>query len=128
MKRSTFLSITALLSLVFGVGLLLFPLDVARSYCMTIDEAGVLFARSVGASLLALGLVNWLARNAPASSALNAVLYGNLALHIVTMLLDAFATVTGVICIQGWGTVAMHVVLASGFAYYLFAQPKGESA
>ena len=124
MKRSTFLSIAAFVALLFGLGLLIVPDNFLGMYGVTLDDGGRLVGRSLGAFLFSIGLVNWIARRAEDSLALRAILYGNLAIHLLTMVLDASAVTSGVINAQGWGAVGLHLVFGLGFAYYAFAKPK----
>ncbi len=122
MKRSTFLTIAALIAILFGLGMLFMPEEFLGMWGLTLSSGGIFLGRSVGALLLSLGVINWIVRNAPDSVALHAILYGNLAVHLLTGTLDLFATTSGVINVQGWGAVSLHVVLGAGFAYYLFVR------
>lgn len=122
MKRSTFLAIAAAIGVLFGLAMLMMTEQFVGMWGLTLTEGGVFLGRSLGAFLFSIGIVNWIVRNAPDSIALDAILYGNLAVHLLTGALDLFATTTGVINAQGWGAVVMHLVLGGGFAYYLFVR------
>ncbi|HEY4613693.1 MAG TPA: hypothetical protein VII11_11975 [Bacteroidota bacterium] len=124
MKRSTFLVIAAALALLSGLVFLIAPDQVLYRYGMIVDDAGRLLTRLSGASLIAIGLINWTARRAEDSHALRAILYGNLAMQLLTLVIDASATLSGVANAQGWIAVVLHIVLGGGFAYYVYAKPK----
>lgn len=123
MKRSTFLAISAIIAIFFGITMLLMPDKMLAMYAITMDGGGILVGRSLGALLFSLGLINWTARKAEDSLALRAILFGNLASHALTLVLDLMGTTSGDISAQGWGAVVMHLVLGAGFAYYAFAKP-----
>lgn len=124
MNLSTFLTITALIGLVVGLGMLILPEQVFDIAAISLDEGSKSVARSLGALIVAVSLINWIARKVEDSLALRAILYGNLALHLLTMVADILAITTGAISEMGWVSVAVHAVLGAGFAYFAFAKPK----
>lgn len=124
MKRSTFLSAAALIGIVFGLGMLIMPEQAFAMYAITLDGGSRAIAQSLGALVLSVGIMNWIVRNAEDSVALRAVLYGNLAIHALTLVTDILAVTSGAINEQGWISVGLHVVLGGGFGYFAFAKPK----
>ena len=112
-----FLSIAAVLAWVFGCALMLAP---AKFY----EPTGISFtpmlgtiAQAHGATLVGLGVVNWLARNADRQG-LIAVLGGNLVVQLLSLLvvLHTMSLGAGAAVTPG---VIIHVVLGSLFAFYL---------
>ena len=124
MKRSTFLVITAVLAMLVGISMLLSPDKMFTMMAMTADASTVLAGRMLGAFLFSLGLINWTARNVEDSLALRAILYGNLSVHLLGLVLDVIGITSGVTNSQAWGSVAVHLILGAGFAYYAFAKPQ----
>ncbi len=117
-----FISIAAILAWIFGTMLLFVPAKFYAPTGITMTPLLATIAQAHGATLIGLGVVNWLARNAEQKS-LIAVLAGNLVVQILslivvlrTMSLGAGAAVTPGIII--------HIVLGSFFAYFLMRARK----
>jgi hypothetical protein len=113
-----FISIAALLAWLFGAALLLAP---AQFYAPT----GIAFtpmlgtvAQAHGATLVGLGVVNWLARSAD-KTGLTAILAGNLVVQVLSLfvVLRTMSLGAGMAVAPG---VVIHVVLGSLFAFFLF--------
>ncbi len=112
-----FLSIAAVLAWLFGAALLLSP---AKFY----EPTGIAFtpmlgtiAQAHGATLVGLGVVTWLGRNAERQG-LIAVLTGNLVVQVLSLLVvwRAMSLGAGVAVTPG---LVIHVALGSLFAFYL---------
>jgi len=116
MKQSTFLSIAGMAGMLFGLGFLVVPHQFMSGYGVVLNEGTVTVARSLGAMLLCVGLMNFVARNAEDSTALRAILYGNLAIHVPTLANDLVAVLSHAVASQAWGSVIIHVILSGGFA------------
>jgi hypothetical protein len=117
-----FLSISAILSWLFGAALLLAPgpFYAPTGLAMTPPVASV--AQAHGATLVGLGVINWMARAANRSG-LAAVLTGNfvvqilsLAVAIRTVMLGGGASATP--------SIVIHVVLGGFFLYFLLRVKK----
>lgn len=112
-----FLSISAVLAWLFGAMLLLVPGPFYGPTGIAMTPMLGTIAQAHGATLVGLGVVNWLARSADPRG-LRAVLAGNLVVQVLslgvvirTMMLGAGAAVApGVI---------IHVVLGFFFAWFL---------
>lgn len=124
MKQSTFLVISGGLGIIFGLGMIISPNQAMEMNGITLNEGGIMVARTLGALLFCLGVINVMVRQAEVSSALQAILYGNLAVHVLSLVLDIMAVTSGVVNTNGWGSVVLHVVLGGGFAYFLFGKAK----
>jgi len=112
-----FLAIAAVLAWLFGAGLLLAP---AQFYAPTgIEMTPMLatIAQAHGATLVGLGVVNWLARNAERQG-LGAVLTGNLVVQVLSLgvVIRTMTLGAGMAVAPG---VVIHVLLGALFAYFL---------
>ena len=87
MNRSRFLAIASILGLVFGLAFLLAPAQLMSFYGITLDAAGQWIGRFLGAQLVGLATITWLARNAPTGGALSAVMLGNLVGAVIALVL-----------------------------------------
>lgn len=123
MVRNMFLIIAAVITGLFGIGLLLAPAQMAATYGATLNAAGILTARIGGSALVALAWIIWGARNGPGAEAMQAVLVAGLVANVLDLLISGYATMNGVIGYGiGWATVVLHILLGAGFGYFAFVK------
>lgn len=120
MKRSTYLTITAIIGIFSGVGMLLSPASSLEMSGITgLDVYGILLARDVGIFLFVIGVMNAIVRNAPDSKAMTGILVANLLSHLLPFFLDGYNTIIGTLSSQNWFVVIEHGILTLGFVYFL---------
>ena len=122
MKLSNFLVVKAVISLAFGIAFALVPAAVMSLYGVTLDLGGALVAKFFGASLIGIGLICWLDRNADLQ-----VLQGiTLALCIgdtVGFIVALLGQLTRLTNALGWVNVVIWLLLALGLGYFRFLKP-----
>jgi len=124
MKRQTFLLVAGLLACAFGLGMMLSPASMLTN--MTTgggaDAARVL--RWAGTALFSIGIITFFSRNDPGSSALKAVMVGNVMIHALAMSFDIADHLGGFVNKPGiiMGSI-VHLVIGGGFIYYLVKKP-----
>ena len=113
----TFLAAAAILAWLFAAMLLVAPAAFYEPVGITLTPLLATVAQAHGATLLGLGVVNWLARKADRRGAI-AVLTGNLVVQVLSF---------GVV-VRTWSLnpdakalpgAVIHIVLGSLFAYFL---------
>ena len=124
MKLSNLLVIAAVIGAVFGVGFVIASGTVLGIYGITLDKAGTLVAQLFGALLIGLATLNWFARNVTDPEARQAVVLGNLVGDVVGFVVILIGQLSGIANAFGWSNVAIYLVLALGFAYVQFMQPR----
>jgi hypothetical protein len=120
MKLNTFMTISAIVAFIFGLGFILAPAASLKPYGVTTDLTGLFLGRYLGASLIGLAFVIWLTRNAAPSDTRKGLLTGlfvTMLLGFVVALYDKFAG-TGNALI--WLNVVIYLLLAVGFGYFTF--------
>ena len=123
MNRNMFLIIAAIITALFGIGLLLVPGELAAIYRTTFNPGGTAIARIGGSSLIALAWIVWSARNGSGAETMKAVLVAGAVANVLNLLISGQATMNGVIGYGiGWATVVLHLVLAAGFGYFAFGK------
>ncbi len=123
MKLNQFLVIAAIITVLFGIGLLLFPAEMAATYGTTFNAGGTVVARIAGSSLIGLAIIVYCARDRKGPEMLRGVLTAGLITNALDLLISGQATMAGVIGNSiGWATVALHLVLGAGFAYFLLGK------
>lgn len=121
MTLKNWMSAKAIICVLFGLGFVLLPDALLSLYGSTLGEGGIYMTRLVGAGFILLTLLLWLNRNAsePATrrSFALAVFVGDAIGFVVTLM----GQLNGVMNALGWATVAIYLVLALGFGYFLIA-------
>lgn len=124
MRTKPLLVASAVLALLFGLGLTLAPDAMMSQFGLTPDAAGRVLSRDLGVVLVAVGVMDWLARNAQPGPALSAILWANLLVQGLETVVDTIHIATKQIAVAGVGGVALHVILGALFAWALAAQRK----
>ena len=122
MKLSAFLTIAALLALVFGLSFLFVPGATLAPYGVTADPAGIYMARYFGAALIQVGLVIFLARNVEDRAAQRAIVLGSCIGVLAGLGVAVSAQLSGAVNALGWSTVAIYLFLLLGYGYFAFVQ------
>ena len=119
MKLSNFLVVKAIISLAFGIGLVLVPAAVMSLYGITLDPAGILMARFVGACLIGIGLICWFDRSAD-HDALQGITLALFVGDTVGFIVALLGQLSGLMNALGWAIVAIWLLLALGLGYFRF--------
>jgi hypothetical protein len=116
MKLNAFMTITALIALIFGLGFILGPQFTIGLYGNSLDEVGLFVARYLGAALLGYAFLAWLNRNAASKGTLGGF-FAAMVLGLAVSLYDAFAGMHNALV---WLNVVIYFILAVGFGYFAF--------
>lgn len=122
MKRNTFMSIAAVIGLVFGVSFVLFPGQMMSLYETEVGEAGIWLGRYFGSAIIGVTVVNWLARNADTSVALRAILLGFCVMSIVGLIVAVLEMISGISGALIWLNIVIYLFLAVGYGYFGFVK------
>jgi hypothetical protein len=124
MKLGTLLMVAAVIGAVYGIAFVVATGPLLSLFGISLDKAGTLVAQLFGGALIALAVVNWFARNVTDPEARQAVVYGNLAGDVVGFVVILLGQLAGIANVLGWSSVAIYLLLALGFAYVQFMQPR----
>jgi hypothetical protein len=119
MNTRTVLTLSAVVAVIFALGLLLMPAFMGTLYGTGTSPNQLLLARLFGAALLGFGVINWAARDMD-YSALRPIILGNLVGDVVGFIVCVQGTLAGVMNSTGWLSVALYLLLALGFGYLRF--------
>ncbi len=117
-----FLTIAAILAWLFGAMLLLMPAQFYAPTGISMTPMIATLAQAHGATLIGLGVIDWLARHAD-KRGLIAVLGGNLVVQILSLVVVVRTMQLGAGAAVAPGVV-IHVVLGSLFGFFLFRARK----
>jgi hypothetical protein len=117
-----FILIAAVLAMLFGAMMLVAPTEFYAPTGIAMTPMIATIAQAHGATLVGLGVVNWLARNADRQG-LIAVLTGNLVVQVLSLgvVLRTMQLGAGLAVAPG---IVIHVVLGSLFAFFLIRMRK----
>ena len=122
MNLRTFFVISAVVALLYALGLILMPATLDSMYGFGTSASEQLLSRLFGVELLALGLIQWLAKDLPAAS-VRPIIIGSLSANVVGTIVSLMGTLGGVMNSLGWSAVAIYLLLGLGFAYFQFMPP-----
>ena len=125
MKLKTLLIIKAIVCLCLGIPILLVPNFVYSIFGTTLAAGGIFAAREYGASMMGNLMLTWFARNSQESDARWAIVLALFVYDAVGFVVSLIAVLAGVLNPLGWMVVALYLLLALGFGYFLL--PKGKS-
>ena len=124
MNLRNFLTVAAIVAFVFGIGFVLIPVSLSALYGVTLDAVGAVFAQLFAVALIGFGVLNWFARAAhdQGGPAVRAILLGNLVGDGLGFFVSLFNQISGRAGVNalGWSTVLIYLLLALGFAYFLY--------
>jgi hypothetical protein len=123
MKLSTLFVINAIVAAVFGVAFLLVPNQVGSLYGVEVNEILIYVVRLLGAELIAIAGVTWLARNADDSVARKAIVLSLFVGNAIGFVVTLIGQINNVVAAVGWGNVAIYLLLALGYGYFQFVKP-----
>ena len=101
-------------AVLFGLALLVFPSTMLKGFGLGAPDEAVVLSRDVGATLIGLGVINWMARNA-AGEALRALLVGNVVVQALELVVNGYEIIVGTLPAQAAGGLVIHLVLGAIF-------------
>lgn len=123
MTLKNWMSAKAVICVLFGLGFVFIPETLASFYGMSTNDSGVLMTRFFGQAFILLGVLLWLARNTSEQATQRAFSISVFIGDIVGFAIAIMAQLSGVMNALGWLSVALYLVLALGFGYFLIAKP-----
>jgi hypothetical protein len=124
MKLSVLMVIKAIIVFVYGIAFVLVPARTMSLYGMTLQQDGALMTQFFGASFILLGIVLWSGRKAARSEvALKGIVLAVVIGDLIGFVVALMAQLNGVMNVFGWGNVAIYLILALAFAYFLITKP-----
>jgi hypothetical protein len=108
------LMIGGVAAVVFGLALLVFPTSMLAGFGLAVPNEAKVLSRDAGATLIGLGVINWMARNAT-GDALRALLVGNVVVQALELLINGYEIAVGDLPSQAAGGILIHLILGAVF-------------
>jgi hypothetical protein len=119
MKLPAFLGLAGALGILFGLEFLLIPELALAQYGVPTEPHNLMQSRYFGSTLLAFGLLLWLARGAQDAAVQRALLLSSAVGNLIGLLLSLWARVSGLQNLLAWLSVGIYGALLLGALYYL---------
>jgi uncharacterized membrane protein YfcA len=123
LNLNTFLMISAIVALLFGLGFVLVPGFMFSIYGIASAPASLLGFRLFGSALIAIGVLTWLLKDSTDWSAIKGLLLSVAVGNAIGFLLVLFATINGTLSAMGWSAVLIYLLLLVGEGYFLSRGP-----
>jgi hypothetical protein len=119
MKLSGFLALSGALAVLFGLEFLLIPELALSQYGVPTGPHNLMQSRYFGGTLLAYGLVFWLARGTRDDAARRALLLAAVVGNLVGLALSLWSRLEGLQGVLAWLSVAIYAALLLGSLNFL---------
>jgi uncharacterized membrane protein YfcA len=118
MSSKLYLTIAAVLAILYGIGFVLIPAKMGEFYGVQPQPNAMLNIQYFGSALLALGVIVWFARDLD-WAAVRGVLIGSAVGDIVGGLITIWGISQGLVNAFAWSSVVIYVLLLLGALYLL---------
>lgn len=122
MRHAAFMTIAALVALVYGLAFILAPAGLLSLYGVDLNVGAQFVARYLGSAFLAIATMTWLGR-ALSGPGLRTILVGDFVLTSTGTVVAIFDRLYGVGNQLVWSTLGIYLLLALGFGYFVFVKP-----
>ena len=121
MKLSTYVAIVAILAFLYGIGMLIFPVQFMQNYGITLDPASTAIARLFGSAMFASGIILWINRNAPESErSWSGLLWSQVFFNAGNCVIILMARMNGIGNSMNWSSIILTAILTLCSLYFLF--------
>ena len=120
MTRQAFMSLSAGASVVAGLSALLAPAELAAAFGVTLDAAGALQTRLLGAAYLGYAAITWFGKDVRDSAAQHAIALGSVVSYAISLVLTIAGVVVGPAGTQAWLLVVLQALFTTAWGYFAF--------
>jgi len=120
MDTKLYLTIAAIVLILWGLGFFLIPAELGATFGVPPEPHNIVTGRFLGSVLLGLGVITWFARDFRDWAAARGVLIGLVVVDVVGGIINIWATIQGLFNALAWGSTIVNVLLLLGALYFLF--------
>jgi hypothetical protein len=121
MTAKTFLTISSIFAILYGLSFLLVPGPSIALYGTDPEPHLTLICRFLGSALLAFGVVQWFGKEFRDWDAIRTVLIAVAVLNALNLLVNLWATSQGLFNSMAWSTTIVSAIFLAGALYCLSA-------
>ena len=122
MNLRTLIIISAVLALIYGLGLVFMPMTLLSMYGFSTGASEKLLSQFFGSELLVLGVLAWLSKDSTGAS-VRPLVTGNVVGNAVATVVSLMGALNGTMNAVGWSAVGIYLFLTLGFGYFQFMAP-----
>ena len=115
-------TVSAVIGVLFGLVLVLFPAGFFSMYGPDTNDALIFTGRLLGAAYIGYAVIAWQVRSASDPDAGKTVLPGFFISYAIGFVSSLFAQINGVVNTLGWSTVVIMLLFTLGFGYFQFVK------
>src|SRR4030067_869005 len=123
MKFETLMVIKAIVCLVFGIAMLVFPAALFSIFGVDLGTGGNFPAREYGSALFGILMLTWFARKVPESAASTAIILALFIYDALGFVVTIIARAEGVLNALGWLVAVIYLFFTVGFGSFLMTKP-----
>jgi hypothetical protein len=127
MSTKIFLTINAVLAVLYGLGFVLFPASSLAVYGVAPEPHVILNIQFFGSALLGIGVIEWFAKDFRDWDAVRGVLIANVVADVVGGLVNLWGTFQGLLNAMAWSSTIVYVLLLAGALYCLSMGPSKQA-
>ncbi|MEK6754544.1 MAG: hypothetical protein AABZ02_00165 [Bacteroidota bacterium] len=124
MKLRHLFAINIIFAAFFGLGCSFFPNQMFQMYGLTPDAGGVWVTRLAGGSLLGFATLMCFGWKSAPAEARRAIALALLIQDVIGLMASMEIQLSGAVGAIGWSSPALYLMLALGYAYFLFIKPR----
>jgi hypothetical protein len=121
MTAKTFLTISSVVAIVYGIGFLLFPGPSIAFYGPPPDSHQILIMRYFASTLLAFGVFTWFVKDLRDWEGSRAALIAITVLNALGLLVTLLGMIEGLFNSMAWTSMILYAAFFAGALYYLSA-------
>jgi len=118
MKLNIIMMLNAIVAGVYGIAFVLVPAQVLSLYGISGGDSVEFMSQLFGAVLIGIGLLTWLARNAAASVASDAIVLASFIAFVVGFIVAVMGALAGFMNQLSWLTVGIFLFFSAAFGYF----------
>jgi hypothetical protein len=119
MSFSNFLTLKAIISVVFSTALLVVPEPLMSVFGIQLSETGVFITRLFGVDMLGIGFVCWFSRKSTNSKLVSDIAQGLFIADAIGLIVLFMGQLRGIMNPLGWVNVVIWLFLTFGLGYFL---------
>lgn len=120
MKLNMIMLLNTIIAGVYGVAFVLVPAQVLSLYGVSEGDAVEFMSQLFGAALIAFAALTWLARDAAASDARDAIVLALFIGFTIGLVVAVMGALAGFMNQLGWLTVVIYLFFSCAFGYFKF--------
>jgi len=114
--------VNAVVSMLYGISLLVVPIPYMAMYGVTLDSGGAALTQLFGGSLITIALIVWFARDAEASTTRTAIVQALCWGNALGTLVCALGTLRGAFGPLAWSAVVVYAVFSGIYGWFLYGK------